>query len=361
MTNKRDPTKALQIGFLVLLAFTSAQVAWWIAENVHYSRYVKQRIEALYRADAAALDAMRKTASAQQIEALLPHLQQNSEHRTSVRQKALDALESESSRRINRYQWEGGFFLLVLISGMSVLTSAIRFDADLRRRQQNFLAAVSHEFKSPLASIRLAAETLILRSTEPVSERLGRRILADDERLLRMVENLLDTTRLEEGRHTASPEITALVPAVTASIDAIAERAKAHEIAAGVECETPLSLLVDRITLETILRNLLDNAVKACIAGHGRRITVRIEHRAGAVVIAVNDDGLGFMPEEATLMFEKFYRLGDELQRTTQGTGLGLYIVKRLAEISGARVDASSPGPGHGATVSISWPDRYLA
>ena len=78
-------------------------------------------------------------------------------------------------------------------------------------------------------------------------------------------------------------------------------------------------------------------------------------------MIAVNDDGLGFMPEEATLMFEKFYRLGDELRRTTQGTGLGLYIVKRLAEISGARVDASSPGPGHGATVSISWPDRYLA
>ena len=83
---------------------------------------------------------------------------------------------------------------------MAVMTRTLRHDAELRRRQQNFLAAVSHEFKSPLASIQLAAETLVLRSRDDDGKRLGRRILEDGERLLRMIDNLLDTTRLEEGR-----------------------------------------------------------------------------------------------------------------------------------------------------------------
>ncbi len=101
---------------------------------------------------------------------------------------------------------------------MAVLTRAIRHDAQLRRRQQNFLAAVSHEFKSPLASIQLAAETLVLRSREADSQRLGRRMLEDGERLLRMIDNLLDTTRLEEGRQKLAPQPTNVHAAATAAM-----------------------------------------------------------------------------------------------------------------------------------------------
>jgi signal transduction histidine kinase len=104
------------------------------------------------------------------------------------------------------------------------------------------------------------------------------------------------------------------------------------------------------------LRNLLDNAVKACIAGEGQRIEVALVEHADSVELAVHDDGLGFPPEDAVMMFEKFYRLGDELRRTTPGTGLGLYIVKRLAELSRARVRAASEGPGRGASVTVTWP-----
>ena len=119
-------------------------------------------------------------------------------------QAVIAELDSEADARINRIFWEGGFFLIVLLGGLTIMTRTIRLDAELRRRQQNFLAAVSHEFKSPLASIRLAAETLTRHSDSAEDiQRLGNRILADDERLLRMVENLLDTTRLEEGQHQA--------------------------------------------------------------------------------------------------------------------------------------------------------------
>lgn len=331
MPLKGDPSRAVQIGFLLLLAFSSAQVAWWIAENMQYSRSVEQRLGALYRAQPA-LDA----------------------------NPLLAQLAQEREDRINRYRWEGGFFIAVLIGGMSVLTSVIRLDSRLRRRQQNFLAAVSHEFKSPLASIRLAAETLALRSKEADTTRLAERILADDERLLRMVENLLDSARLEQGRHTLRPEVVDVAAALRAQVSALSARAAANGIALALDTQ-PLSLRVDRTALETILRNLLDNAIKSCAAAGSQRITARLQRAAGRVVLSVEDDGLGFEAEEAAQIFGKFYRIGDELRRQTQGTGLGLYLVKQLVKLSGAIVEAHSPGPGRGATMTVVWPDSYLA
>jgi signal transduction histidine kinase len=125
MTIRRDPTTAMQIGFLALLSISAATVGWWMYDHVRYARSVEQRF--------ASVD---------------------------------PAVAEDSESRINRVLWEGGFFLVVLIGGMAVLTRTLRHDAELRRRQQNFLAAVSHEFKSPLASIQLAAETLVLRSRD---------------------------------------------------------------------------------------------------------------------------------------------------------------------------------------------------
>jgi two-component system phosphate regulon sensor histidine kinase PhoR len=205
--------------------------------------------------------------------------------------------------------------------------------------------------------MQLAAETLILRSGDADSVRLGQRILEDCERLLRMVDNLLDTTRLEEGRHALKAEKIELKAAAALVADEFGERAGRHGIALELDVPDGLALSVDRTALETMLRNLVDNALKACIAGAGSRVTVRAARADGKLVLAVSDDGLGFPPEDAKLMFEKFYRLGDELRRKTPGTGLGLYIVKRLAELSGAQVAAASEGPKQGATVTLSWPE----
>jgi signal transduction histidine kinase len=136
MSVRRDPTKAMQIGFLLLLLISAATVGWWMYDAVRYARSVEERF--------ATEDPV---------------------------------IADDSEARINRVLWEGGFFLVVLIGGMAVLTRTLRHDAELRQRQQNFLAAVSHEFKSPLASIQLAAETLVLRSAK--TKRLGSRILED--------------------------------------------------------------------------------------------------------------------------------------------------------------------------------------
>ena len=322
MTVRRDPTKAMQIGVLALLSISAATVGWWMYDHVEYARSVEQR----FAAD--------------------------------------PAVAEDSAARINRILWEGGFFLVVLIGSMAVLTRTLRHDAELRRRQQNFLAAVSHEFKSPLASIQLAAETLVMRSLDPDNRRLGERILEDGGRLLRMIDNLLDTTRLEEGRQQLTPQLTNLHDAATAAIEAIAERARLSRVTVTLEAPADLTLEVDPLVVETGLRNLLDNSLKSCVAAKtgtvpvGGTIRVRGTRDVDGIALAVSDDGLGFAPEDAEMIFEKFHRLGDELRRATPGTGLGLYIVKRLVELSGGSVAAKSAGAGTGATVTLRWPAR---
>lgn len=356
MPLKRDPSKALQFGFLALLGVSTAQVGWWIYENVNYTRATHTRVESLYAAESRAIEAALAGRGAAAIEGELPHLDVDGDAgRVEPRAEAQAELDEASSQRINLYLWEGGFFIAVLLGGMAVLTRAIRHDAELRRRQQNFLAAVSHEFKSPLASMRLAAETLVMRSGEPETQRLGQRILDDDDRLLQMVDNLLDTTRLEEGRHTLTPEATRVAAVADAVLASFRERAREAGIELTAEIDPALELDVDRTALETMLRNLVDNALKACAAGEGSRVEVRAAREDGRLTLSVADDGLGFEPDEAGLMFDKFYRAGDELRRSTPGTGLGLYIVRRLATLSGAEVSAASAGPGHGAEVRITW------
>jgi len=313
MPLRRDPSLALQVGFLALLLISAATVGWWMYDHARYAQSVAER----FASD--------------------------------------PAVAADSASRVNRVLWEGGFFLAVLIGGMAVLTRAIRHDAELRRRQQNFLAAVSHEFKSPLASIQLAAETLVMRSKEADTQRLGRRIIDDGERLLRMIDNLLDTTRLEEGKQTLTPQRVNLHQYAATAVTEIGERARLSNVGLTLDVPEDLSVNVDPIVIETALRNLLDNAVKACLAGDGHSITVEAARAAGKINLAVRDDGLGFPPDEAAMIFEKFHRLGDELRRSMPGTGLGLYIVKRLVELSGGSIAAHSDGPGTGATITMSW------
>ncbi len=356
MPLRRDPTRGLQVGFLALLALSIVTVGWWLADHVPYFGEVESRLTSLFHAEAAAVNALAAGADAEEAAALLPHLRIDPvTGAATVRDDALQAIGNDTARRTNRFVWEAGFFLVVLLGGMAVLTRTLQHDRELRRRQQNFLAAVSHEFKSPLASMRLSAETLLLRSADPDSRRLGQRILEDGNRLLRMVDNLLDTARLEEGRQTLAPQPTRVADIATRVIDEIRDTASLNSIAISTDIAEGTTVSADPEALATILRNLIDNAIKACVAGSGKCIVVRVRHTSGSLTLEVIDDGIGFAPDDAAMIFEKFHRLGDELRRTTPGTGLGLYIVKRLAELSGATPAARSDGAGRGATVSVTW------
>ena len=353
----------------MVLAIATAQVAWWITDQRTLARGERDRVVALYESDAAAVNAVAELWNAtgrapteadrgalSDIVAQLPHLAfEPADGVASVRADAIEELAGDVASRLNRYAWEGGFFLLVLLVGMAVLTRAIRDDAKLRRRQQNFIAAVSHEFKSPLASMRLSGETLATRSTEPDSRRLGERLVEDGDRLLRMVDNLLDTARIDDGRISVHREPVALRDVVEGVTAGHAARATREGIVVRVDVPA-ITVDADPLAIESVLRNLLDNAIKACIAGDGREISIEARPDGPEVVVDISDDGIGFPPRDAGMIFEKFYRSGDAGTNPMPGTGLGLYVVRRLAEISDARVVARSEGPGKGATVTVTWP-----
>ena len=369
MILRRDPTKALQIGFLAVLAIATAQVAWWILDQRTLAWGEQDRIVDLYESNAASVttfvgllnaadsppEGVQQAAIAEAV-ATFPHLAFDPVAGVaSVRPDAVADLAGEVASRINRYAWEGGFFLLVLLVGMAVLTRAIRHDAQFRRRQQTFIAAVSHEFKSPLASMRLSGETLATRSTDPDSRRLGERLVEDGDRLLRMVDNLLDTARIDDGRISLRREPVPLRDVVDGVIAGHAGRAAREEIA--IRADVPaFAIDADPLAIESVLRNLLDNAIKACSAGDGGEIAIEALRDGAAVVVDIRDDGIGFAPRDAARIFEKFYRSGDDGTNPMPGTGLGLYVVRRLAEISDARVVARSDGPGRGATFTVTWP-----
>ena len=120
-----------------------------------------------------------------------------------------------------------------------------------------------------------------------------------------------------------------------------------------------LEIAADPAAASTVLRNLIENALRAsATAGGAGAHEIRLTGRAhsGYVELEVADDGVGFEPAEAEKLFEKFYRPGDELRRTSKGTGLGLYVVRRFVELERGWVTAASPGPGRGATFTAAWP-----
>jgi signal transduction histidine kinase len=320
----RTPTtRSVQVGFVVLLLVCTAQLAFWIWDEWRYTQLMTERL-------AAALAV------------------------TGAGPEQIAALVAERAQRLNRYAWEGAFFLAVLVAAMAVVLKALREESELRRRQEQFLAAVSHEFKSPLASLRLSVETLSLRDPGPAERaELVRRVIVELGRLERMVANTLDTSRLASGGE-AHPERVALTDIVTEMTDELSEFAAECGVRVNASVPPALVVLADRDGVRTVVRNLLHNAIKAS----PREGVVRVHGQAEThdVLLVVSDDGVGFPPRDAPRLFEQFYRVEGDGRGRMQGTGLGLYLVDRLVTHAGGRVRAESAGLGLGAVLSVRWP-----
>ena len=349
--------RRLQVGFLLLLAITAIQVVWWLVDQARIAdRIADDRVARLEVDRDAAAAALRAGQALDELRAFYPDLLIDAEG-ARLRPDALHAIEIERRSHLSQYRWEGSFFLLVLGGGILVLWRVLRREADLLNRQQNFLAAVSHELRSPLASLRLTTETLLLRDLAATDRRgLLERNLEDLRRLERLVGNLLETTRLEERRAVPRREPVDLSEAVSLAFAELGHRAAGTEgIDIEVRVEPGLGLQADPVGLGTVLRNLIGNAIESARAA-GTRVEVSARRLGSAVELQVLDDGVGFEPAEGNRLFEKFYRPGSELRRNKQGSGLGLYLVRGFVALEGGEVEASSDGPGRGATFRVTWP-----
>lgn len=321
--SRAPSTRSVQMVFLLLLMVCAAQLAFWIWDEWRYTGLMTERLSAALAATGASAEEIAR-------------------------------LGTERAQRLNRYAWEGAFFLAVLIAAMAVVLKALREESELRRRQEHFLAAVSHEFKSPLASMRLSVETLSLRDPPPAERaELVRRVVVELGRLERMVANTLHTSRLASGGES-HPERVALDEIVAEMTDELREFAA--ECGVRVEAQVPHALIVhaDRDGLRTVVRNLLHNAIKA--SPSNAVVQVHGEADLHEVVLTVSDDGVGFPPKEAARLFEQFYQVDGDGRGRMQGSGLGLYLVERLVAHAGGRARAQSAGHGLGAVFTVRWP-----
>jgi two-component system, OmpR family, sensor histidine kinase SenX3 len=252
----------------------------------------------------------------------------------------------------------GVIFFAVIITGL-VLNTIFLF-REIRRNEQHdaFLNAVTHELKTPIASIRLYLETLKSRNVSPEKQREFYDVmLADSDRLLTTVEQVLQASRTRESKRQVSLSEIDLSKLLDDSIALVRTR---HNLGDGVIRLTApsesLRVVGDEAELQTAFVNLLDNAVK--YSAENPKISVRTKTSAlkNRVDILIKDNGVGIPPEDLKRIFKRFYRVAGKNGSGTKGTGLGLAIVRSILAKHGGSVRAQSRGVGQGSTFIVQLP-----
>lgn len=248
---------------------------------------------------------------------------------------------------------EGLAMLVVILVGVYVLFVYWSRQSSLYAKQRDIISQVTHELKSPLASIQLHLETIRLR--RPTGERLDAFVgtmLADTDRLHYLINNLLMAARLEKRRKPLERRLTDL----SMLLDEYVKRERANLPQGGslaLEAEAAVKVMVDPEEMGMVLRNLFENAMLYSTGSPD--ITVRLVSTGSSVCLKIQDKGRGLDRKELKKVFDMFYRVhhpGDSIR----GTGLGLYIVESVVRGCGGSVAVESDGLGQGCTFTITLP-----
>jgi signal transduction histidine kinase len=349
--------RVFQLTALALVLVSAVQVGWWLFDQHRLAVDKLQEMRQVYAQQVVAAQALLDAgAPAARVRAVMPGVTvsgRNAALSVDVDRRLLD----EERRRIAQYAWEGSFFILALAACIAVIARALRAEARVMEEQESFLALVSHQFKTPLASLQLSLETMAMRSLSPEQSRiLIERMLSDVARMEGMVTQILESMRLERGRVELRHEPVELAGAVARVVAGSEARAAKDRITISADIERGLEVMTDPLALDVILRNLLENALAAVAPVGGGTIAFIGRRTAGEIELAVRDSGVGFRSADAARLFQKFTRLHPGGGGSRFGTGLGLYIVRRLMQLAGGRAGAESAGAGQGATFVLAWP-----
>ena len=259
--------------------------------------------------------------------------------------------------------WQHGALLLVLgilllvIIIAGVVLNTISLVREIHRNEQKdaFINAVTHELKTPVASIRLYLETLQTRAVDEEKRKEFYRIMLDDsDRLLATIEQVLRTGRMGaagRGLNLVRVDLSALVEECVARARAI-HRIQPESLT--YQPGAPVSIIADLEEVRAAVSNLIDNAVK--YSGKNVNVRVETEQTDGYVLMRVIDAGVGIPKTELKRVFKRFHRVPGPLASRVKGTGLGLYIVKSVAKRHGGRAWAESEGAGYGSTFFLQLP-----
>ncbi len=254
-----------------------------------------------------------------------------------------------------------GVLLAVIVVGIAVAWRLMRREAEMAQLKSDFVANVSHDLKTPLSVIRMFGETLEMgRVTEASQRQEYYRVIArESERLSRLIENVLDFARIEGGRRTYAIVPTAVEPVVRDTLDAFEHALTSEGFKLDVLMPPDLpEVPLDGEAVAQALGNLVDNAIK--YSGEHKILTVEARVVGAELALSVADAGVGIPREEQGRIFEKFYRAGRSETQGRRGSGVGLTLVRHIAEAHGGRVTVES-APGAGSRFTLWLPVHSAA
>jgi signal transduction histidine kinase len=251
-----------------------------------------------------------------------------------------------------------GVLLVVIVAGSVTTYRLMRRESEVARLKADLVANVSHDLKTPLSVIRMFAETLELgRVTDPAQRAEYYRVITrESERLSRLIENVLDFSRIEGGRRTYERAPAPVEPLVRESLEPFAYPLAQGGFKVDVDVAPDLpDVTMDAAAVGQALSNLIDNAIK--YSGERKALRVSAALTGGALALSVADEGIGIPPGEHARIFEKFYRVGRSDTQGRRGSGVGLALVRHVAEAHGGRVTVESR-PGAGSRFTLWLPVR---
>ena len=225
---------------------------------------------------------------------------------------------------------EGLIFFLIFIWGAFRLKKHVKQEHEYNHQQQNFLLAITHELKSPLASVKLYIQTILKRDLDREQQKVFlANSLKDIERLDDLVENVLLTTKLENRAYQLPKEVFNVSELITQVVDRLQKNACKSQVI-KFDIQPDIEIKADKFAITNVITNLIENAVK--YSPPCATVFVKLKEEGANLLFSVEDHGEGIPDEEKKLIFNKFYRVGSEATRKTKGTGLGLYIVKTVLQ-----------------------------
>ena len=298
--------------YWVLLAYIVAGLAWWfIALQIQNSQMANYKLQELKMDDPSY-------------------------------ESRLEAIQAEAQRKTAQYIGEGSTFLLLILVGALFVYREVRRQIRLQLQQQNFMMAVTHELKTPIAVTKLNLETLQKhRLDEQRQQKIIQAALQEADRLDTLANNILIASQLEGGGYTRLKEELDLSTLVRRIVQDLRHRYpdRKWEDAIQPDC----TLTGDTLLLQMLVSNLAQNAIK--YSPREGLITILLRKDRDHITLAVKDEGAGIPEEEKKKIFDKFYRTGQETTRSTQGTGLGLYLCRKIALDHKATIKVTDNSP----------------
>lgn len=250
--------------------------------------------------------------------------------------KQIEDLQHEKRMRIYMIAGEGTVFLLLLLTGVIRVKRFHERETGLANQQKNFLLSITHELKTPVAATKLQLQTIQKHQLDREKEQeLIANALRETERLNKLIDNVLLASRLDNEQMILDKKRTDL-SALTDHILQSYFRSAMSRQEVKAEVEKELFLETDPVIFPSLIINLVENALKYSF--NKKEAVVSLKKQNGAIVLSVSDQGAGIDDKEKPKVFDRFYRVGSEEVRSTKGTGIGLYIVKQIADAHKANI-----------------------